>query len=226
MSGENGYCQHTIGAVRWKWNEPGLRDRRPPAGGIEKRLMSGADDMALGHEVNPGSKRSDRMTSQRFEMGPDANEAVMALQRFVNQSTLPRPLLELVRMRSSQLNGCAYCLNMHSKDALALGVPAEKLYVLEAWREAPFYGARERAALEWAEAVTLVADGHVADAVFDAVRAHFTEHELAELTMAIVAINAWNRIAISTRMEPGHYQSRLSPKVEAAARCGRRVWVS
>jgi alkylhydroperoxidase family enzyme len=98
-----------------------------------------------------------------------------------------------------------------------VGVPAEKLYVLEAWREAPFYDARERAALEWAEAVTLVADGHVPDEVFDAVRAHFTEHEMAELTLAIVTINAWNRIAISTRMEPGHYQSRLSPRVEAAA---------
>jgi AhpD family alkylhydroperoxidase len=157
------------------------------------------------------------MTSQRFDMGPDAYEAMRALQRFVDQSSLPRPLLELVRMRSSQLNGCAYCLDMHSKDAIAVRVPAEKLYVLEAWREAPFYDARERAALEWAEAVTLVADGHVPDDVFDAVRPHFTECEMAELTMAIVTINAWNRIAISTRMEPGHYQSRLSPRVEAAA---------
>jgi AhpD family alkylhydroperoxidase len=157
------------------------------------------------------------MTSQRFDMGPDAYEAMRALQRFVDQSSLPRPLLELVRMRSSQLNGCAYCLDMHSKDAIAVGVPAEKLYVLEAWREAPFYDARERAALEWAEAVTLVADGHVPDDVFDAVRPHFTEREMTELTMAIVTINAWNRIAISTRMEPGRYQSRLSPRVEAAA---------
>jgi len=158
------------------------------------------------------------MTSQRFEMGPGADEAVMALQRFVDRSSLPRPLLELVRMRASQLNGCAYCLDMHSKDALAVGVPAEKLYVLEAWREAPFYDGRERAALEWAEAVTLVADGHVADDVFDAVRPHFSQRELVELTMAIITINAWNRVAISTRMEPGHDQSQLAPKVEAGAR--------
>ncbi|MBV9279598.1 MAG: carboxymuconolactone decarboxylase family protein [Chloroflexi bacterium] len=156
------------------------------------------------------------MTSQRFSVGRDALGAMTALQRVVDRAVLPAPLLELVKMRASQINGCAYCLDMHSKDALALGVPAQKLFLLEAWRETPFYDERERAALEWTEALTLIADGHVPDEVYDAVRPHFSETELAELTMAVVAINAWNRIAISTRMEPGHYKSRLSPEVGAA----------
>jgi AhpD family alkylhydroperoxidase len=159
------------------------------------------------------------MSAQRFSMqkaAPQAYEAMSGLQRAVDQSSLPRPLLELARMRASQINGCAFCLDMHSKDAVALGIPAEKLYVLEAWREAPFYTEQERAALEWAEALTLVADGHVPDEVYAAVSAHFSERELGELTMTLVAINAWNRIAISTRMQPGRYRSRLSPEPAAA----------
>jgi AhpD family alkylhydroperoxidase len=157
------------------------------------------------------------MTSQRFSVGRDAYMAMTALQQHVDRASLPTPLLELVKMRASQINGCAYCLDMHSKDALAVGVPAQKLFLLEAWRETPFYDERERAALEWAEALTLIADGHVPDEVYDAVLPHFSEQELGELTMAVVAINAWNRIAISTRTEPGHYQSRLSPEVGATS---------
>lgn len=160
------------------------------------------------------------MTSARFDLravAPDAYKAMSGVQRFVDGSTLAHALLELVKMRASQINRCAYCLDMHSKDAVALGVPPQKLYVLEGWREAPFYTAQERAALEWTEALTLLAGGDVPDAVYEAVRPHFSERELAELTMAIVAINGWNRIAVSTRMEPGHYQSRLKPEAQPVA---------
>ncbi len=144
------------------------------------------------------------------EISPDAYQAMGTLQHFVNQSTLPRELLELVRMRASQLNGCAYCLDMHSKDATALGISAQKLFVLDAWREAPFYSDRERAALEWTEAVTLIAEDRVPDEVYEAIRPHFLDRELVELTMAIIAINGWNRLAISLRQETGTYESHLS----------------
>jgi AhpD family alkylhydroperoxidase len=152
------------------------------------------------------------------EVAPDAYKAMGALQHFVNHSSLPRTLMELVRMRASQLNGCAYCLDMHSKDATALGMPAQKLFVLDAWREAPFYSDRERAALAWTEALTLIAEDQVPDAVYGAVRPHFSERELIELTMAIVTINGWNRLAISTRQEVGTYQSHLSPELVGSTR--------
>jgi AhpD family alkylhydroperoxidase len=158
------------------------------------------------------------MSAQRYsirEVAPDAYRAMSALERVVHDAGLPRPLVELVKMRASQLNRCAYCLDMHSKDAEALGIAPEKLFVLEAWREAPFYTERERAALAWTEALTLIADRGVSDDVYQEARAHFSERELAALTMAIVAINGWNRIAISTRMEPGQYQSRLAPSPDA-----------
>lgn len=155
------------------------------------------------------------MTTERYSMkrvAADGYQAMSALQQFVNGSSLPHSLLELVKMRASQLNRCAYCLDMHSKDALALGVPAEKLFLLDAWHEAPCYSEQERAALAWTEELTLIAETGASDAAYEAARAHFSERELAELTFAIVAINGWNRIAISTRMEPGHYQSRLKPE--------------
>lgn len=153
------------------------------------------------------------MGAERFSMhdvAPEMYGAMSALQRAVDRSTLPRPLLELVKLRASQINRCAYCLDMHSKDALALGMAPEKIYILDAWREAPFYSDQERAALEWAEALTLIAEGGVPDEVYRAVRAQLSEREVAELTLVVVAINGWNRIAISTRMEPGHYRSRLA----------------
>lgn len=149
---------------------------------------------------------------------PNAYRAMSAMQRFVDESSLPRTLLELVKMRASQINGCAYCLDMHSKDATALGVPAQKLFVLEAWREAPFYDDRERAALEWTEALTLIAQNQVPDEVYKAVRPHFSDQELVELTMAVVTINSWNRLAISFRQEVGAYQSHLSPEPAGSAR--------
>src|SRR5215472_5552406 len=137
---------------------------------------------------------------------PGASRAMYALETYVRQCGLEESLLELVKTRASQINGCAYCLDMHTKDARAHGESEQRLYALPAWRETPFYSERERAALAWTEAVTLVAEGHVPDAVFEEVRQHFTENELVDLTLAIVTINGWNRLAISFRAVPGTYQ--------------------
>lgn len=147
----------------------------------------------------------------RFDFASGAPKAVNALlgvQKYVNASGIEKPLLELVKMRASQINGCAYCLDMHSKDARLAGETEQRLYLLDAWREAPFYTDRERAALAWTEAVTLVADGHVPDDVFAEARRYFGEEELVNLTMAIVAINGWNRLCISFRAPVGTYEAR------------------
>jgi AhpD family alkylhydroperoxidase len=141
-----------------------------------------------------------------FRASPKAGQAMLALQAFVNDSGLEHPLLELVKMRASQINGCAYCLDMHSKDARAAGETEQRLYLLDAWRETDLYSARERAALAWTEAVTLVADTHVPDDVYAQAREQFSEEELTKLTVAVVAINGWNRLAIAFRAEPGRYQ--------------------
>lgn len=139
-------------------------------------------------------------------VSPRAVQAMLGLQSHVSSSGLEPSLLELVKMRASQINGCAYCLDMHSKDARAAGETEQRLYALDAWRETPFYTDRERAALEWTESLTLVRDGHVPDRVFAAVREHFGEAELVDLALAVVAINGWNRLCIGFRMEPGSYQ--------------------
>jgi AhpD family alkylhydroperoxidase len=132
---------------------------------------------------------------------------MMALETYVRKSSgLDPSLLQLVRMRSSQINGCAYCLDMHSKDARAEGETEQRLYCLPAWRETPFYSERERAALAWTEAVTQVSEDHVPDEVFELARTQFAEEELAELTLAIVSINGWNRLCIAFRAPPGIYQ--------------------
>jgi AhpD family alkylhydroperoxidase len=144
-----------------------------------------------------------------FQTAPKGYQAVSALQQYVDSCGLERPLLELVKMRASQLNGCAYCLDMHSKDARALGEAEQRLYLLDAWREAPFYTDRECAALEWTEAVTLVAQTHVPDEVYDRVKPHFTPDELAHLTLAITTNNTWNRLCIAFRIPSGSYQSKL-----------------
>jgi len=140
------------------------------------------------------------------KVSPDAVKAMYGLENFVRHSQLDKPLVELVKMRASQINGCAYCIDMHSKDARAAGESEQRLYALDAWHEAPFYTERERAALAWTEAVTLVSQGHVPEAVYQQARAQFTEADLVALTIAVVAINGWNRIAISFRSEPGAYQ--------------------
>jgi AhpD family alkylhydroperoxidase len=126
-----------------------------------------------------------------------------ALQAYVNGSGLEHSLIELVKLRASQINGCAYCIDLHTRDARAAGETEQRLYLLSAWREAPQYSARERAALEWTEAVTLVGEGHVPDEVYRSVREHFAEAELVNLTMAVIAINGWNRLAIAFRRAPG-----------------------
>lgn len=145
----------------------------------------------------------------RVKYGEVAKEGVSALGKlegYVRRSGLEHTLLELVKMRASQINGCAYCLDMHSKDARAAGESEQRLHVLAAWREAPFYSERERAALEWTEVVTQVAVNDVSDELFGRVREHFEEKELVDLTLAVIGINAWNRLAISFRSEVGSYQ--------------------
>jgi|SRR5579864_62289 len=147
---------------------------------------------------------------------PLAVHAMLGVEKYVQESGLETPLLNLVKMRASQINGCAYCIEMHSKDARAEGETEQRLYELDAWRETPFYSDRERAALEWTEALTLVSQTHVPDEVFESVRKHFTEKELADLTLAVVAINGWNRIAISFRAVPGTYQPAHAGKAKSA----------
>ena len=151
-----------------------------------------------------------------FKSSPQGYQTMSNLQQFVDSAGLERPLLELVKMRASQINGCAYCLDMHSKDARALGETEQRLYLLNGWRESPQYTERERAALEWTEAVTLVSESHVEDDVFDRVKNHFTPEELANLTLAIVAINGWNRLSIAFRLIPGSYKSPLEPRKACA----------
>lgn len=136
---------------------------------------------------------------------PDAFKAMLDLEAGVQRSGLEPSLIELVKMRVSQINGCAYCLDMHSKDARAAGETEQRLYLLPAWREAPFYSARERAALAWAEAVTRLADGEAPDELYAQLREQFDEKGMVELTLAIIAINGWNRMAIAFRANVGSY---------------------
>ena len=137
---------------------------------------------------------------------PGTYKAMYGLEQYLHGCGLEESLLHLVRLRASQVNGCAYCLDMHWKDLRAAGEQEQRLYSLDAWRECPYYTERERAALAWTEAVTLVAGGHVPDSVYEEVRPHFDDKELANLTFAVATINAWNRLAIAARVEPGTYQ--------------------
>ena len=143
---------------------------------------------------------------------PTAVEAMLGLTSHLAESGLERSLLRLVEMRASQINGCAYCLDMHSKDARADGETEQRLYLLDAWRETPFFSERERAALEWTEALTMVSTSHVPDEIYGIARAQFSERELVDLTLAVVAINGWNRICIGFRVEPGTYQPSKRPR--------------
>ena len=145
---------------------------------------------------------------ERLQQVDPANveRAMLGLSGYEARSGLEPSLLELVKLRASQINGCAYCLDMHTKDARARGESEQRLYLLDAWRESPFYSARERAALAWTEAVTLVAESRVPDAVYEEVRHAFNDDELLALTMAVVTINAFNRLNIALRTVPGTYQ--------------------
>jgi AhpD family alkylhydroperoxidase len=140
------------------------------------------------------------------KVSPMAAKAMFGLQAAVDHSGLEHSLVDLVKVRASQINHCAYCIDMHFKDASARGESDERLYMLDAWREAPFYSDRERAALLWCETLTLIAERGAPDDVFEEVRKEFTDEEIANLTLAIVAINGWNRIMIGIRAEAGHYQ--------------------
>ena len=144
----------------------------------------------------------------------DALKAMYGLDRIARERGVERKLLHLIKTRVSQINGCAYCVDMHTKDARAEGETEQRLYGLTAWRETPFYTPRERAALEWAETLTRIASSHVPDEFYARTREHFTEGELVGLTLAVIAINGWNRIAIPFRAEPGSYQPGTA---EAAA---------
>src|SRR5580698_8801293 len=146
-----------------------------------------------------------RLDAQK--VSPAAYQAMLGLEMFVRkQSKLEPALIQLVKLRASQINGCAYCIDMHSKDARAEGETEQRIYALSAWEETPFFTDRERAALALTEAVTLISDGHVPDAVYEKVRKSFSEEELVNLTLAIITINGWNRLAITFRFVPGEYQ--------------------
>lgn len=137
-----------------------------------------------------------------YKLLPGAFKAMMGLQNFVNESGLDKTLGELIKIRASQINGCVYCLNMHTKEARQMGETEQRIYGLSAWQEAPYYTDKERAALALTEAVTLVSESRVPDEVYKAAQAVFTQQEIATITMAIVVINSWNRIAITSRTLP------------------------
>jgi AhpD family alkylhydroperoxidase len=145
------------------------------------------------------------MTHERLsapKVAPDGYKALSGVETYLRHCGLERPLVELLKMRASQINGCAYCLDMHSRDARRTGETEQRLYLLDAWQESSLYTPRERAALEWTEAVTRIADTHAPDAAYDALRPHFTEKEIVDLTILVGMINLWNRLAIGLRNQP------------------------
>jgi AhpD family alkylhydroperoxidase len=141
-----------------------------------------------------------------LEYAPEARKAMLALEKYLAGCGLEPKLLHMLKLRASQINGCAYCIDMHWLDARAHGETEQRLYALNAWRESPFYDDRERAALAWIEALTLVAETHVPDALYEEARRHFDEPQLVDLTYLAMTINAWNRLAIAMRSQPGHYK--------------------
>ena len=144
------------------------------------------------------------------KVAPQAYRVMAGLETYVRNSGLEPALLKLVKLRASQINGCAFCIDMHTKDARADGETEQRLYALTAWRETPFFTDRERAALAWTEAVTLINETHAPDDVYDEVRQRFTEEELVNLTMTVVTINGWNRLMIGFRAVPGTYQPKAA----------------
>jgi AhpD family alkylhydroperoxidase len=150
-------------------------------------------------------------------LSPDAMRAMAALERFTLASGLDPALVELVRLRASYLNGCAYCVDVHTKDARAAGETEQRLYAIPVWRETPFFTAKERAALAWTESVTDVGHTGVPDTVYEQAREEFSDSELVALTMVVIAINGWTRLAVSFRTEPGTHQPRGGRPAMAAA---------
>jgi len=155
-----------------------------------------------------------RLDVQKID--PQAYRAMAGLETYIRNSGLERNLLELVKLRASQINGCAYCIDMHTKDARAAGETEQRLYGLTAWSETPFYTERERAALAWTEALTLISQTHAPDDVYEHVRKYFSEVELVNLSMAIVTINGWNRLALGFRIVPGTYEPKAHLEHAAA----------
>lgn len=155
-----------------------------------------------------GTKK--RLTMEvRFNIAkeaPGVYEALLASEKYLHHCSIEMPLIHLIKLRTSQINGCAYCLDMHWKDLRALGESEQRLYALDAWRECTWYSERERAALAWAEAVTLVGQGHVPDAVYNEACKHFNAKELSDLTFAVCTINSWNRLSIASRTPAGTYE--------------------
>lgn len=141
-----------------------------------------------------------------YTIAPEGYKAMSGLEQYLHNCGLEESLIHLVKLRASQINGCAFCLDMHWKDLRALGEDEQRLYSLDAWRECPWYSDRERAALAWTEALTLVTNGHVPDHIYEQVQPHFSEKELTDLTLVITTINAWNRISIASRTPPGSYK--------------------
>jgi len=144
-------------------------------------------------------------------------EAMLGLEKYLHQCGLEESLIHLMKLRISQINGCAYCIDMHWKDLRAIGEQEQRLYGLDAWEESPYYSDRERAALAWAEAVTNIRETHVPDALYDRVHQQFTEKEMADLTLAVATINAWNRLAIAGRTTPGTYQPAKTENLSKGA---------
>lgn len=160
----------------------------------------------------------------RFDIAteaPDVYKHMMPIERYLHACSIEMPLVHLIKLRCSQINGCAYCLDMHWKDLRALGETEQRLYSLDAWRECTYYSDRERAALAWAEAVTLVSSSRVDDEVYEMAKKQFSDKELSDLTFAVCAINVWNRLAIASRQEAGNYQpgqhKQQKAKAETAA---------
>ena len=140
------------------------------------------------------------------QAGSAAYKTMLGMEKYVRTCGLEHPLLELVKTRASQINGCAYCIDMHSKDARAVGETEQRLYGLNAWRETPFYTDRERAALAWIEAITLIPENDIPDELYERVHRHFSDAEMVNLSLAIITIKGWNRLAIPFRSVPGSYQ--------------------
>lgn len=149
------------------------------------------------------------------KVAPLAYHALLGLEKYLSECGIEEGLLDLMKLRASQINGCAYCLDMHWKDLRAIGESEQRMYSLDAWRESPYYTDRERAALAWTEAVTRVAEMHVPDEVYEEAKQQFSEKELADLTVAVATINAWNRLAIAGRTTPGTYQPQKELKQSA-----------
>jgi AhpD family alkylhydroperoxidase len=145
------------------------------------------------------------------KFNPEPLQALLTIEKYIASSGLDHKLVHMLKLRASQINGCAYCIDMHSLDARAAGETEQRLYALDAWRETPFFNERERAALAWIEAITLVSETHVPDDVYEEAKKQFSDKEIVDLTFVAATINAWNRLAISTRAVPGRYRPAQVP---------------